>query len=149
VLPGLAYGAPDDTSLAVGFSAQRDGKVSAERWSRLLLRSGTSVDGGAASRLETAPARLVVPVVNQATGAALTSLVVDGATFTFEPGPGLDGGPPRTQVTLAGELPTQAVVDALVAVGGFDQAGARSFVASTLGFTPDTLPATVPMRVRW
>lgn len=149
VLPGLAYGALDDTALVVGFSAQRDGKVSSERWSRLLLRSGASVDGGAPSRLETAPARLVVPVVNQATGAALTSLVVDGATFTFEPGPGLDGGPPRTQVTLAGELPTQAVVDALVAVGGFDQAGARSFVASTLGFTPDTLPATVPMRVRW
>ena len=79
----------------------------------------------------------------------LTSLVVEGASFSITQLSGFDGGAPRTRVTMTGALPTQAVVDALVAVGGFDQAGARSFVASTLGFTPDTLPATVPMRVVW
>jgi hypothetical protein len=69
----------------------------------------------------------------------LASFVVERAVLTLD----------TTGPSLKGDLFTQAVVDALVAIGGFEPVGARAIVASTLGFTPDTLPESVPLRVRW
>ena len=48
------------------------------------------------------------------------------------------------QLTVTGELSTDEVIGLVVSAGGFDPAGARSLVASTLGYTVDTLPARVP-----
>jgi hypothetical protein len=50
---------------------------------------------------------------------------------------------------VRGDLATQAIIDAIVAIGGFEPVGARRLVAQTLGFTPDTLPVTVPFEVRY
>ncbi len=48
------------------------------------------------------------------------------------------------QLTITGELSTDEVIDLVVSAGGFDHDGARSLVASTLGYTVDTLPVRVP-----
>ncbi len=48
------------------------------------------------------------------------------------------------QLTITGELSTDEVIELVVTAGGFDPVGARSLVASTLGYTVDTLPLRVP-----
>ena len=48
---------------------------------------------------------------------------------------------------MTGDLDTEAIIQAVVKVGGFDEKGARSMVASILGYKPDTLPKTVPMEI--
>jgi hypothetical protein len=134
VLPGIVFGAIDDSTLALGFSSTAAGRVAPDRFARLEIDRAAS-----ASATTTRPTRLAVPVVNRDTSAVLASFVVERAVLTLETaGPSLKGG-----------LFTQAVVDALVAIGGFEPVGARAIVASTLGFTPDTLPESVPLRVRW
>lgn len=136
VLPGLVLGALDDGApgrLALGFDTGGAGRVAPDRWIALPA----APDGG----LATAPARVVVPVVNRAAGEILTRLVVEAAVVRHDPAAGA--------LTLSGNLSTQAVIDAVVAVGGFEPAGARALVASTLGYTPDTLPETVAFAVAY
>jgi hypothetical protein len=134
VLPGIVFGAIDDSTLALGFSSTAAGSVAPDRFARLEIDRAAS-----ASATTTRSTRLAVPVVNRDTSAVLASFVVERAVLTLE----------TASPSLKGDLSTQAVVDALVAIGGFEPVGARAIVASTLGFTPDTLPESVPLRVRW
>jgi hypothetical protein len=48
---------------------------------------------------------------------------------------------------VTGSLDTQQIVDLLVSVGGFDQAGAKTLIAGLLGYTPDTLPAMIDFEI--
>ena len=56
---------------------------------------------------------------------------------------------PGGEIEIVGDLETQAIIDALVAIGGFEADGARRLVAATLGHTSDTLPETVPFRINY
>jgi hypothetical protein len=134
VLPALVLGRVDEQRLALGFDAAGDGTVKLGQWTPLTAAAGPGL-------LESAAARLFVPIVNRSTGAILASIVIENARLVLAQ----SAGP----LTLSGDLSTQAVIDALVAVGGFDRAGARAIVASTLGYTPETLPERVPMVVRY
>lgn len=71
-------------------------------------------------------------------------VTVYGASMTVADG----GGVEARQLTVEGEMVTQEVIDLLVSVGGFEPVGARSLVASILGFTPESLPARMPFLIR-
>jgi hypothetical protein len=134
VLPAIVLGRVDEQRLALGFEAEGNGQVKLGGWTALPTTAGTAFVEGSA-------ARLFIPIVNRSTSAILASIVVRDARLVLAQPPGL--------LTLSGDLSTQAVIDALVAVGGFEPSGARAIVASTLGHTPDTLPAWVPLVVRY
>ncbi|MCZ7678509.1 MAG: hypothetical protein M5U28_06940 [Sandaracinaceae bacterium] len=97
--------------------------------------------GGSAALFESAPARVEVPIVNRSTGSVSAHIVVHDAVLSLT-----DASAPAV---LVGQLDTEAVIEAVVAIGGFDPPGARRVVASTLGYTPDTLPARVAFRAEF
>jgi hypothetical protein len=132
VMPGLVVGELPGRRLALGFSARETGEVPAGLWTPLAL---------ATTGEATEPARLVVPVVDKRNAKVSTSLLVEGGTWAH-PADSEDH-------FVRGDLATQAIIDAIVAIGGFEPVGARRLVAQTLGFTPDTLPVTVPFEVRY
>ncbi len=129
VLPALVVG-PMNDSVVVGFSSTPDHKVRAGLWTAAQgLGDGLNAQTG----------ELIVPVINRSSGNILTSLLVSDVTLTEV----------DDTLEVAGNLDTDAIVRAVVAVGGFEISGARSIVASTLGYTVNTLPADVPFLVRW
>ena len=136
VIPGLELGALDEDHWVLGFSAHADGRVAPLRWS--MLRRNHQAAG-----LRTHAERILVPVVNRAQGVVQASLQVENGVVSVE-GAGED-----MAVHIRGDLAMDAVVDAVVSVGGFEPRGARSVVASLLGFTPETLPGTLPFEARF
>ena len=66
-----------------------------------------------------------------------------GAQITLADG----GGAMARSLTIVGHLSTEELIALVVKSGGFDPEGARAIVASTLGFTPATLPARVPFQI--
>ncbi|MAC28456.1 MAG: hypothetical protein CMH59_18565, partial [Myxococcales bacterium] len=130
VLPALAFGAVDEAGegarLALGFSADEESHaVAPAAWVEL------GAAGGGAG-FANAPATMEVPVLNRATGQAITSITLNEAVLTREEG--------ASEASVEGLLDTAGVVRAVVAVGGFDEQGARRILADTLGYTPETLP---------
>lgn len=71
------------------------------------------------------------------------AITVFGAVFTIDDGTGLAD----RQLSITGELSTEEVVQLVARSGGFDEAGARDIVASTLGYTAVTLPTRLPFRI--
>jgi hypothetical protein len=132
VLPAIVLGPTVEGGLAVGFSSDAATHHVDHRLWAALVQAPSPVD-----QLVSEPARLVVPIVNQSSGAILTSLIVDAAVVTADFTLGT--------LRIHGDLQTEAVIDALVAIGGFEPTGARRIVASTLGYTPETLPSTVEL----
>ncbi|MBA2660727.1 MAG: PKD domain-containing protein [Bradymonadaceae bacterium] len=133
-MPAISLGFLDDATIALGFSAEENGYVRPGYWTPVPATPGTV--------LETAPSRIVIPIVNRAQAEAMTSIVVEQGVIR------LDAAPP-TKLHLTGNLSTSAVISALVAIGGFNETGARALVAQTLGFTPDTLPNYVPFEAEY
>jgi hypothetical protein len=136
VMPGLVVGAAGDDGLAVGFATEEERHaIDAARWFR------ASPAPGSPAPFETEPLRLVVPVVTHSTGEVMASIVVEDGVVTVadEEGP----------LVITGQLSTDAVIDAVVAIGGFDETGARDVVAATLGYTADTLPELVAFRAEY
>ena len=133
LLPGLTLGPCGGGFLALGFSLDATGHVAPERW--------TAVEAAFEGEVRTPAQQLEVPIVNQATGAVLGELDVDALVVVVPED--------RSTVRLEGELSTKAVIDAIVAVGGFEPEGARAMVAQLLGFTPETLPERVPLSVEY
>lgn len=129
VFPSLSFGPIDAARFAVGFSPLDTGEVPLGEWTEVAL------DPAAAVGVRTLPATLRVPIVNRGTGTVSAHIVIENGTLEH------DGA--STPVYLRGDLSTDAVVEAIIAVGGFEAAGARRLVASTLGYTVDTLPPTV------
>jgi len=56
-----------------------------------------------------------------------------------------DGGGRRLRLT--GQVASDELIERLLGVGGFDRTGARRVVASTLGYTAATLPATIEVEL--
>jgi hypothetical protein len=137
VMPALVFGPIDASRVAVGFSALDDGSVQLGAWSSVASAAGSS------ARIETVPTRIDVPIVDRATGAIRTRIIVHDAVLSVAD----DTAP----AVLTGALDTQGVIDAVVQIGGggFDEQGARSIVASTLGYTVDTLPERVAFRIEY
>ncbi len=71
------------------------------------------------------------------------TITLQQATVTYDDGTGKAA---RT-LTIQGQLPTDALVQAIVNVGGFAPDGARSMIAITLGYTPETLPTLLDFRL--
>ncbi|MEZ4469241.1 MAG: hypothetical protein R3F60_00280 [bacterium] len=128
LLPAVVVGAIDAETLAIGFTAEAGGPVAPGDWSPLPRAAGDP--------LTSTPARLSVPLFNRGDGRVLARITVEDAIIST-PGP----------VRVAGALAIADVIDALVAVGGFEPDGARRLVASLLGFTPDTLPDRIDFAV--
>lgn len=135
VMPGLVLGPVADGTGAVGFDTTGTGRVHHRLWSRVELVVGSG------ATLATAPADLNVPIVTRSTGAVMTQIAIRRATAEISE--------PTGPLVLRGDLPTDEIVRAVVAIGGFDEAGARRVVASTLGYTPDDLPDELPFRVEY
>ncbi len=92
--------------LALGSSARETGEIAPGLWSALTLD---------ATGEGTQPARLVVPVVERRSAKVSTSLLVEGGVWRRE----ADG-----VQSVRGDLATQAIIDAIVSVGGFEPLGA-------------------------
>jgi hypothetical protein len=135
LLPSLVFGPVDSARLALGFATSDAATVEPALWS--VAPSAPETD----TLFRSAPVQLVVPVLNPSTGAVMTSLLLERGVISLTD----SDGPAR----LTGQLATSGVVDALVALGGFDVAGARRLVAATLGFSPETMPATVPFAAEY
>lgn len=127
VTPGLVMGTLDDARVAFGFATGESGTVGSENW--FLADAGT--EGVFSSQ----PVDAVVPVVNRSTEAIMTTLPIQGATCLQEE----NGG----AIDFAGDIRSDDIVQAVVAIGGFEEMGARSLLASTLGYTPETLPESL------
>lgn len=134
VLPGLVFGPIDDTTGVLGIDVSGQGMVPINLWSAVELEESDA-------DFQNRPVRLVVPVVSRSTATIMTSLIVEDAVLSLLPD--------QQQPTLAGDLLTQAIIDALVDIGGFDEQGARRIVASSLGYTPDTLPEQLSLVLRF
>ena len=135
VLPALVFGPASGTDVAIGFGTDEAGTVSPELW------SAATAAADSAAVFESEPTLLLVPAVTHSSGEVLTSFIVaDGVvTLTEAAGP----------AAVTGQLSTEAVIEAVVAVGGFDEAGARDLVATLLGYTADTLPEQVAFRAEY
>jgi hypothetical protein len=134
-LPGARAGSRRATgSLALGFdlNGARQGRPP-DQWQ--LPPSAPRPTGYASG----APSRSWSPSSTTPPTQIQTQVQVQGAAFDR------DGD----QLVLTGQLLTEAVITALVDVGGFEPDGARRIIAATLGYTADTLPAAVPFRVTW
>lgn len=68
---------------------------------------------------------------------------VYGAVITVDDGAGASD----RRLTITGELATDEIVALLVDTGAFDEEGAREIIASTLGYTVETLPERVPFQL--
>lgn len=127
VMPAMVFGPVDELAvgarIALGFSLDETTHfVGPSRWIELASASD--------SRIENEPADVEVPIVNRSTGSALTNITVEDAVLVHT----------GAIATLSGALLSEGVVQAVVAIGGFDEQGARRILASTLGYTPETLP---------
>ena len=134
VFPALVLGRIGAANLVVGFSAAKDGRVAPANWAALQAKDS-------AAFFENEPQDLIVPIVDKKQETVTASLKVSKATFTWNK--------QEETLNLTGDLDTEAIIQAVVKVGGFDEKGARSMVASILGYKPDTLPVTVPMDVQY
>lgn len=135
VLPAMVIGPIDAARMAIGLSPSESGHVP------LGLVTVAALDEVTSSEFQTLPRRFIVPVVNRATESVSTSLIVEAGTVGRRA--------PGEAVIMDGQLSTDAIISAVVAVGGFEPVGARRLVAGILGYTPSTLPSTVPFALHF
>ncbi len=134
VLPGLVFGPIDGGKLALGFSPNRQNTVGLTEWMKL--------NSSAADVLfDSNPADLSVPVISRSNGTIQTYILVKDGKLTLED---ID-----SKAVINGLLGVEEVVQAVVAIGGFEEEGARDMVAGFLGYTPDTLPESVPFEIEF
>jgi hypothetical protein len=129
LLPGLVLGSGTDGAGAFLALGRVDGEAPVVTRGTLIRRTRTGATSG--------PEDLRMELTN--VGAA----TVFGAVITLADG----GGPDDRRATITGELSTDEIIQLLVDTGGFDPAGARAIVASTLGYTVDTLPPRVAFTI--
>lgn len=129
LLPGFAIGIGTDGTGDFMALGQLDASMAPVTKGSLQRRTRVGRDSVAAD--------LVVTLPN------LGTITVHNAVITLGDGTGVQA----RVLTINGELNTDEVVQLVVAVGGFDEAGARDIVAGTLGYTIATLPVTLPMTI--
>lgn len=135
-MPSIALGYLADDSIALGFSALENGHVQPSYWSEVL-------PGPTEDPLLTLPSDIIIPIINRAQAEIMTSIIVEEGIVHIRTEEDL------LRLFLEGSLSTDAVISAIVEVGGFEERGARQLVAQILGFTPDTLPDLVPFISRY
>lgn len=134
VFPALVLGRIGSSQLIIGFSAAKDGRVWPANWASLQAKDSTAF-------YENEPKDLIVPIVDKKKETVTATLKVSQAKILWNK--------QEETLDMTGDLDTEAIIQAVVLVGGFDEKGARSMVASILGYKPDTLPKTVPMDVQY
>lgn len=124
VLPQVVFGDVDASTLF--FGTLNRGRLDPDAWG-LLNRAGEGY--------ESTPEDLQLGVA----GGAAVFEVADGVVR-------LDG----EDLSLTGALGTDSIVDGIVGLtDAFEPEDARALVASTLGYTVETLPESVDFEVRW
>ena len=130
LVPTLRF-ALDDASLALLPEPRGPGTGA---FDEVVVFARIDETGGTQS-IATAPLDFVLPFPDPSTGQVAAAVRVLGATFA---GDALD------EVTLSGQLSVQDLVDALVALAGFEAGGAAETLAGILGFDPADPPESVP-----
>ena len=139
LLPGLVVGLLPAGRVAVGFDGDDDGRVTLGDWRALTW----AVDAQGAPTDSSVAQALALPMADSATGRTLATLSVEGAVFQRPTADNAD------VASLSGSLPVQGLIDLVIGVGAFDEAGAREAVADVLGFAADALPEATPLRIEW
>ncbi|MFU8802294.1 MAG: PKD domain-containing protein [Bradymonadaceae bacterium] len=135
-MPSISTGYLDGQTVALGFSPGENGNVLPGYWTEVAaIPSDDS--------LLTAESDVIIPIINRAQAEIMTSLLVTGAVVHIRDHNDLP------HLFIEGSLSTDAVVDAVVEIGGFEEEGARQLVAQVLGYTPETLPEFVPFIARY
>ncbi len=120
--------------LALGYDIDENGAITHDLVQRVALASR---DGEA---FTTEPVELSIPV--ERSGGSLLHIRVEGAVLE---GAVADGSFAQA-LALSGEIRVDDLVDVLIEIGGFDEAGALSTLSEILGFEPSEPPVTVPLR---
>ena len=124
--PGVLAFAPDPGG---------DGKLDFRTVTRAAMLEASAGD------FETAPTTFVLPVPDPATGDPAAQMTVKDAVLSGYADPGGLASP----VKLTGGLVLADVVDALIALAGYDEKGAYQTLAGVLDFDPNDPPETVPL----
>ncbi len=134
VLPGLVLGKIGSDTLIAGFTASDSDSVRMGRFTELTPVAGDNW-------FDHAVTDFIVPVINKSQEAELTEIMVYSGKIVITD--------LQSPVRLTGQLGTEAVIQAVVAVGGFEEEGARDLVAGILGYTPETMPERVPFEMTY
>ncbi|MCC6806544.1 MAG: hypothetical protein IT381_03895 [Deltaproteobacteria bacterium] len=134
VLPGLVVGFGTDGDgefVAFAPDTNNDGEPEARSLVR-LTRAGDT----------TAPVDVTLPLVNGASSKVIGAITLSGMSL------GWTGAPASalSKLTIAAALSTDEIILTLVKIGGFDEPGARKFVASFLGYSEAKLPAKIDVK---
>ncbi len=134
VMPGVVFGFAGDNTPILGFTADSDGNILPDQFVELVAGDAERSFDGTIDLMN-------VPIISKSDAAILSYIVVANGSAEQD-----DAAQP---LAVAGEMSIESIVQAVVVVGGgaFDEEGSRNLVASTLGYTPDTLPATVPFQI--
>lgn len=130
LLPGLVLGTGTDMTGAFLALGRVDGEVATVAKGTVQARGRTG--------LTSAMGDLVLELRQVGT------VTIYGAVITLGEGTGATD----RKLAITGELATQEIIDLVVATGGFDAMGAREIVASTLGYTAETLPVRLPFTIQ-
>jgi hypothetical protein len=136
VMPSIAFGRAYGRAI-LGFSAYATGEVQPGDFT--ALNAPTDEQPGFAGIIET----LQVPIIQKSDHSIIAHVVIGSASAGQ-----VDATSP---LLVSGNMATESVVESVVVVGGgaFDEEGARKLIASFLGFTPDTLPSSVPFVISY
>jgi hypothetical protein len=129
LLPGFVVGLGSDGAGDFLVTGRLDGEAPVSAKDSLVRHTRTGMTTAAAD----------FPVTLGGVGSA----TVHDAVITVGDG----AGSADRRLTITGELATDEIVALLVGTGAFDEEGAREIVASTLGYTVETLPDLVPFQL--
>ena len=129
LLPGFVAGIGSDGTGDFLVTGRLDGEAPISARDSLVRHTRTGMTTAAAD----------FPVTLGGVGSA----TVQDAVITIGDG----AGPDDRRLTITGELATDEIVALLVGTGAFDEAGAREIIASTLGYTVETLPDLLPFQL--
>ena len=135
LVPRMHFGwVPGATpKLALIPETRADGKLD---FTRVMVASATPASGAFA----TEPFDAKIPISPPGGGEVTLEVRISGMVVSGDVTPTAFG----TELTLAGQMVLDDIVNALIALAGFDEKGAYDTLSGILGFDPDNPPDTVP-----
>lgn len=140
LFPAMRWAVVPGAAAAVAFAPDLDGDGQVEFFDVVVA----PLPAGVSEAFVSAKVDFTLPVPAPGSDAKAASIGVSGATLSGS----TDGGVLTGEVTLAGQLSVDDLVQALVDLAGFDDKGALKTLAGVLGFDPDKPPANVPFSGR-